>query len=163
MVEFIFSVRDEPPEDGYSLGDLHLIGNAGSVNTWDATYPDQRMMVYPSAADLLSEIRLLVERRKGETTFEGIGSMFTVTFSLQKRMVETWYKRTKIDTAPLAEFLNAAVGSAKNLLDHGAIAVRENRTVLDSLRGKIEFYEAWQQSIENSQRIGSQKGKRDRE
>ncbi|MFF2082374.1 hypothetical protein ACFVVM_01270 [Nocardia sp. NPDC058176] len=144
MVDFAFTVRDNPPEDGYSLGDLDVSGSAGSVTTRGLEAPDQRMMVYPSAADLLSEVRLLASRGKGGGRFEGIGSMFVVRFSLQKGVVETWHEKMLIDSTPLPDFLRSTLSSAKSLYRHGTGAVEANRNVLNMLAERIDSFENWQ-------------------
>ncbi|MFD6101631.1 hypothetical protein ACFWFQ_03105 [Nocardia salmonicida] len=154
MVEFIFTVRDDPPEDGYSLGDLEVLGSSGSVTTRGLERPDQRMMVYPSAAALLSEARLLASRGKGNGRFEGFGSMFVVEFSLQKNRVATRHGKKVIDSSPLSEFLRAVYDSAKCLHDHGFSAIEGNRKVLNVLEKEMDSFEVWRKSpevgIENS-------------
>ncbi|MFD4357116.1 hypothetical protein ACFWPX_31510 [Nocardia sp. NPDC058518] len=148
MVEFIFTVRDDPPEDGYSLGDLEVLGNLGSVTTRGLEHSDQRMMVYPSAAALLSEARLLASRGKGNGRFEGFGSMFVVEFSLQKDRVATRHGKMVIDSTPLSELLCAVYDSAKSLHDHGVSTIKENRKVLNMLEKEIDSFEVWRASLD---------------
>ncbi|MFD4440566.1 hypothetical protein ACFWPK_12425 [Nocardia sp. NPDC058519] len=147
MVEFIFTVRDDPPEDGYSLGDLEVLGNSASVTTRGLEHPDQRMMVYPSAATLLFEARLLASRGKGNGRFEGIGSMFVVEFSPQKDRVATRHGKMVIDSTPLSEFLCAVYVSARSLHDQGVSAIEDNRKVLKVLEKEIDAFEVWRPSL----------------
>ncbi|MGW0326986.1 hypothetical protein [Nocardia sp. NPDC003183] len=147
MVEFIFTVRDDPPEDGYSLGDLEVLGNSGSVTTRGLERPDQRLMVYPSAAALLSEARLLASRGKGNGRFEGFGSMFVVEFSLQKNRVATQQGKKIIDSTPLSEFLCAVCDSVKALHGHGVGAIEENRKILNLLEKEMDSFEVWRKSF----------------
>ncbi|MFF2391362.1 hypothetical protein [Nocardia sp. NPDC058114] len=143
MVEFIFTVRDDPPEDGYSLGDLEVLGKSGSVTTRGLERPDQRMMVYPSAAALLSEARLLASRGKGNGRFEGFGSMFVVEFSLQKDRVATRHGKKIIDSTPLSDFLYTIYDSVRTLHGHGVFAIEENRKILNLLEKEIDSFEVW--------------------
>ncbi|WP_132369975.1 hypothetical protein [Nocardia alba] len=147
MVEFIFRVRDDLPEDGYSLGDLEVLGNSGSVTTRGLEHPDQRMMVYPSAVALLSEARLLASRGKGNGRFEGFGSMFVVEFSLQKGRVATRHGNRVIDSTPLPEFLCAIRDSVESLHRHGVGAIEGGHKVLNAMEKEMDSFELWRTSV----------------
>ncbi|WP_067840111.1 hypothetical protein [Nocardia lijiangensis] len=144
MVAFVFSVDDDPQHSGFSLGHLDVCGSAGRVTTRGRQFPDERMMVYPSALLLLAGARILADRSKGQGSFEGIDSTFTLRFALQKGKVETWHGRTKVDVSCLGDFLDAVRESAKTLYALGAAEIEEDPKPMEDLARGIAGFEAWQ-------------------
>lgn len=76
MVTFVFSVDDDPPHSGFSLGHLDITGSMGTATTRGSRSPDERMMVYPQVTQLLWDTRVLADAGKGQRSFTGIDTTF---------------------------------------------------------------------------------------
>lgn len=141
MVSFTFSVDDEPPHSGLSLGHLDVIGRDGTASTRGGT-SDQRLMVYLSAAQLLWDVQVLLDAGHGTRAFVGADSSFTLTFTHRHSTIDISHEDRRIDSSPVAEFADAALASAKALYDNGSAEVVEHHNALEDLRNAIEKSEA---------------------
>lgn len=142
MVSFIFSVDDEPPHSGFSLGHLDIVGRDGAAST-RAKVPDQRLMVYLSAAQLLWDAQVVLEGGSGTRTFVGADSSFSLTFTRRQSTLDISHGKDLVDSCSAAEFAAAVLASAKALYQSGSADVSEDRDPLQDLGKAIEEFEVW--------------------
>ncbi|CCH29469.1 hypothetical protein ABZ816_16020 [Actinosynnema sp. NPDC047251] len=142
MPSFAFSVDDDPPHSGFSLGHLDVSGSDGTATT-RGHVPDERLMVYLAAAQLLWDVRVLVDAGRGTRKFVGTDSSFTLVFSLKKAEVETRHGRQAIDVSTVDDFRAAVLDGARGLYELGSAEVEEDRKPLDDLAAAIAKYESW--------------------
>ncbi|MFI9811351.1 hypothetical protein [Saccharothrix variisporea] len=145
MPSFAFSVDDDPPHSGFSLGHLDVSSRNGSATTRGHT-PDQRLMVYLSAAQLLWDARVLVEAGRGTRTFVGADSSFALDFTLRKGKVETRQGKQVLDVSSVDDFLTAILEAARHLHETGTTELEEDHGPLDDLAAAIAKYESWRSS-----------------
>ncbi|MET0136316.1 MAG: hypothetical protein ABW215_22255 [Kibdelosporangium sp.] len=143
MVSFVFSVDDDPPHSGFSLGHLDVAGSDGVVST-RGHRPDQRLMVYLSAAQLLWDVRVLLDAGKGHRVFVGADSTFKLTLGYSRSTVETRQGAVLVDRSAADSFTAAVLDSAKALFAIGVAEVEEDHVGLTDLDGAINRYESWQ-------------------
>lgn len=101
-------------------------------------------MVYLSAAQLLWDVRVLLDAKRGRRKFVGTDSNFTLIFRHEASTVETLQDDVRIDKSAVVPFTTAVLASAKALFAVGMAEIEEDRVGLDDLGGAIEKYEAWQ-------------------
>ena len=140
MPSFAFSVDDDPPHSGFSLGHLDVSGSDGTATT-RGHVPDQRLMVYLSAAQLLWDVRVLLDAGRGTRKFVGADSSFTLVFTLKKARVETRHGGQVIDVSTVDDFGAAALAAARGLHEVGSAEVEEDRGPLDDLAAAIAKHE----------------------
>jgi hypothetical protein len=142
MPSFTFTVDDEPPHSGFSLGQLDVAGSAGTATTRGHT-PDQRVMVYLSAAQLLWDVRVLVDNGRGKRSFVGADSSFTLEFTLNKGKVRTRHAGAVIDESDVSALCSSVLTAARELHEHGSREVEADPKPLDELAAAISKFESW--------------------
>ncbi|MGW4806803.1 hypothetical protein [Kitasatospora sp. NPDC004272] len=86
-VAFRFSVRPgQGAPSGFDLCDLAFTGPEGSATSAGHT-PDQGMMTVLAVPGLLDDVRFLLARRHGTTTFRPADSSFRLFFTLHRGLV----------------------------------------------------------------------------
>ncbi|MFD7657436.1 hypothetical protein ACFV4N_25960 [Actinosynnema sp. NPDC059797] len=145
MPFFTFSVDDDPPHSGFSLGHLDVSGSHGTATT-RGHVPDERLMAYLAAAQLLWDVRVLVDAGRGRRKFVGTDSSFTLFFRLRKAKVETLHGGQVIDVSTVDDLRAAVLDGARSLYELGFAEIEEDREPLDDLSSAITKYESWRPS-----------------
>ncbi|MEV8319061.1 hypothetical protein AB0Q95_33385 [Streptomyces sp. NPDC059900] len=106
-----------PPSPGFALGDMEVEGNTGVV-TSRGHRPDQSMMIFVAASDLLDGLRDLVERERRYFRFVGCDSSFRLDFARSGDGLITTADGggRPVDASPAAHVLGAAFTAADCLL-----------------------------------------------
>lgn len=138
-----FSVRPDfhpPPPSGFDFGDIDVEGNRGSA-TSRGHRPDQGMMIHLAVADLLYQLRSLVEEHQSRRSkavrreFVGADSSFALDFTLTRegRLV-TAQGRQVLDESPAGEALREVGRAAEAFAAAHLPTLPED----DAARGDLE-------------------------
>ena len=85
MLKISFSRSESGPPHGFELGDMDVIGPAGSA-TSRGKIPDQGMMVYLAMVELLDRVRsVALEGGLGRYEFVGADSSFSLVFERTRK------------------------------------------------------------------------------
>jgi hypothetical protein len=135
MLQIEFSVRDgQGVSSGFDLGDIYVAGSATSGSSAGRS-PDQGMMIYVAAADLLGGLRKLLEAKHGAFDFVGADSSFSLKFRLRRGRVTTTMLGNEIDESSVPEFAGSVLSASENLMSHA----RDVLPVDDAARVDLEM------------------------
>ena len=101
--------------DPITFGHLDVIGSKRTVST-RGHRPDQRLLVFLSAAQLLWDLTVLIQTKERSRKFVGADSTFTLMFTWQKKAIVTSNQGAEVDQSSPASLARAALDGARDLL-----------------------------------------------
>ncbi|GAA1075670.1 hypothetical protein [Kitasatospora arboriphila] len=117
MITFKFSRRPaQGSAGGFDLGDIDIIGQISSATSTEK-HPDQGMMIFPSVALLLDQLRPAISAGKGVVNFCGVDSSFQARFTVAKGKVSVSGSPGEIGVAPIPEFVDTLISAADEFIE----------------------------------------------
>jgi hypothetical protein len=114
VIEFAFTVReDQGSPHQFDLGDVSVRGDEGFA-TSEGRHPDQGMMIHVAVADLLGQVRLAYQARRGRFEFVGCDSSFQLVFVVRGRNITVHAPEGELGTVRRLELLDSTLGAARD-------------------------------------------------
>jgi len=144
-VRFQFSIDEmRPPPSGFELGHLEVQGRGATVTSRGRS-PDQAMMVFVAAGDLLYGVRAVVSGRPGERfEFIGTDSSFRLDFTqLRDGRVLLRHGSTEIDTVTADELTSAVFGGVSEFAGRWLSTLASNDAARNDLEASLKEFASW--------------------
>ncbi|MEU1564210.1 hypothetical protein ABZ504_27805 [Streptomyces mirabilis] len=150
MITVQFTVRPgQGDPSGFDLGDMSVTGGLGTADSAGRT-PDQGMMIYLSATQLLDSLRAFLSGNGKTLTFTGVDTSFSLVFRRVKDGISVAFKDAVIARTASDELASAVLGAAESLSltlpPRGSCRVRL-RGRLGSLSSTRVQARAWRRSL----------------
>lgn len=134
-----FSVRpNQGDPSGFDLGDMLWRGDLGEANSSGHT-PDQGMMIYISATQLLDCLGELLRGRVKTTTFTGADTSFHIGFRATKKGVAVGDRSGPIALIAPAELAQTVLAAAEDLA-HRHLGALPSDGVRDDYLAALESF-----------------------
>lgn len=142
----IFLLEIDPTEpaseiSGFSLGDMTLSGNLGTVTSKHKS-PDQSMMIFLSAVALLDELRAFLQNKR-PTTHLYVGSDTSFQLSFKKHpnnLIEITHRTDPIDIVSPEELIWAVWTGVLSLFNHYIPYLQADDPVTNDLSTSLQEF-----------------------
>ncbi|GAA2753510.1 hypothetical protein [Kitasatospora cinereorecta] len=125
MITFQFSRRPgQGTPSGFDLGDIEITGPSRSARS-AGQLPDQGMMIFPSLALLLDQLRRPLASGKGSVVFYGVDSSFKARFSVVKGSVTVSDDAGEIGRVAAPDFVAALLAATDGFTAEELVRIPE--------------------------------------